>query len=79
MTEKEYFLQKPIWEKPSPGKEMLPLEFFKLTKEMVAARARKNVILVTFSNYAFMDFVLTWVKHLTEMNVFNLLVGMFMF
>lgn len=69
------FLQKPVWERPLPNGKMPPLKFFGLTKQMVASRAQNNVIIVTFANHAFLDFVLTWVKHLTELNVFNILVG----
>nr|KJB25103.1 hypothetical protein B456_004G177500 [Gossypium raimondii] len=54
---------------------MPPLESFKLTKELVGERAKDNVIIVTFGNFAFMDFILTWVKHLTDLDVSNLLVG----
>lgn len=66
---------KPIWEKPPPGSEMPPLETFRLTKELVQERVKDNVIVATFGNYAFMDFILTWVKHLTDLGVENLLVG----
>nr|GMC47790.1 arabinosyltransferase XEG113 [Ipomoea batatas] len=54
---------------------MPSLETFRLTKELFQERVRDNVIIVTFGNYAFMDFILTWVKHLTDMDVDNLLVG----
>lgn len=63
-----------IWEVPA-GDKMPDLKEFRLTKEMVERRTMDNVIIVTFGNYAFMDFVLTWVGHLTDLNVFNLLVG----
>ncbi|KAJ9549635.1 hypothetical protein OSB04_022178 [Centaurea solstitialis] len=66
---------KPIWEKPPPGSKMPPLETFRLTKELVQERVKDNVIVATFGNYAFMDFILTWVKHLTDLGVENLLVG----
>ncbi|EPS61566.1 hypothetical protein M569_13228, partial [Genlisea aurea] len=65
----------PIWQVPPPGSKMPPLETFRLTKEMVQQRVRGNVIVVTFGNFAFMDFILTWVKHLSDMNVDNILVG----
>lgn len=68
-------LLKPIWETPSKTKKMPPLESFRLTKELVEKRAKDNIIVVTFGNYAFMDFILTWVKHLTDLGVSNLLVG----
>jgi len=48
---------------------------FRLTRDMVAARARDGVIVVTFGNYAFLDFILTWARHLTDLGVDNLLVG----
>eukprot|EP00250_Pteridium_aquilinum_P008747 c18180_g1_i1 orf=861-2705(-) len=71
----ETFLQKPIWEKPPANSAMPPTKVFGLTKQMVASRAQNNLVIVTFANHAFLDFVLTWVKHLTEMNIFNILVG----
>lgn len=74
-TSLEVLLKKPIWERPLAGSTMPPLEVFKLTKEMVDSRANNNVIIVTFANHAFVDFVLNWVKHLTELKVFNILVG----
>ncbi|KAM7493707.1 hypothetical protein LguiB_028316 [Lonicera macranthoides] len=66
---------KPIWEVPSPGSKMPPLKAFRLTKKLVEQRVKDNVVVVTFGNYAFMDFILTWVKHLTDLGVENLLVG----
>ncbi|KVH95172.1 Nucleotide-diphospho-sugar transferase [Cynara cardunculus var. scolymus] len=66
---------KPIWEIPPPGSKIPPLETFRLTKELVQERVKDNVIVATFGNYAFMDFILTWVKHLTDLGVENLLVG----
>ncbi|KAJ0824601.1 putative nucleotide-diphospho-sugar transferase [Helianthus annuus] len=66
---------KPIWEAPPPGSKMPPLETFRLTKELVQERVKDNVIVATFGNYAFLDFILTWVKHLTDLGVENLLVG----
>ncbi|KAG5524514.1 hypothetical protein RHGRI_031245 [Rhododendron griersonianum] len=66
---------KPIWEVPPSGSKMPPLKTFQLTKELVQQRVRDNVVVVTFGNYAFMDFILTWVKHLTDIGVDNLLVG----
>ena len=70
-------LLKPIWEVPSKTKKIPPLESFRLTKELVEKRAKDNTIVVTFGNYAFMDFILTWVKQLTDLGVSNLLVGKF--
>lgn len=58
---------------------MPPLETFKLTKELFGERVKDNVIIVTFGNYAFMDFILTWVKHLTDLDLSNILVGEFSF
>lgn len=54
---------------------MPPLKAFRLTKELVQQRVKDNVIIVTFGNYAFMDFILTWVKHLTDLGLSNLIVG----
>lgn len=65
----------PIWKAPPPGSRMPPLETFKLTKELFQQRVKDNVIVVTFGNFAFMDFILSWVKSLTDMGVDNLLVG----
>ncbi|CAI9094971.1 OLC1v1030816C1 [Oldenlandia corymbosa var. corymbosa] len=64
-----------IWEEPPSGSKMPPLKTFRLTKKLVKQRAKDNVIIVTFGNYAFMDFILTWVKHLTDIGLENLLVG----
>ncbi|KAL3330727.1 hypothetical protein AABB24_034515 [Solanum stoloniferum] len=68
-------LLKPIWKVPPVGSKMPDLETFKLSKELVQERVTDNIVVVTFGNYAFMDFILTWVKHLTDMGVENLLVG----
>lgn len=66
---------KPIWELPPPGSKMPPLKSFRLTKELIQQRVKDNVIIVTFGNFAFMDFILTWVKHLTDLGVDNLFIG----
>ncbi|KAJ8490237.1 hypothetical protein OPV22_011958 [Ensete ventricosum] len=63
-----------IWDVPVDRK-MPHLKSFLLTKEMVKHRAKDNIIIVTFGNHAFLDFILNWVKHLTELNIFNILVG----
>lgn len=68
-------LRQPIWTVPPVGSKMPPLEAFALTKEMIEFRAKKKVIAVTFANYAFMDFVTNWVRHLTDFEVTNILVG----
>ncbi|CAL5435930.1 unnamed protein product [Camellia sinensis] len=68
-------LVKPIWEVPPPGSERPPLETFRLRKELVEERVKDNIIIVTFGNYAFLDFILSWVKHLTDLGLQNLLVG----
>lgn len=67
-----------IWVPPKKSK-MPSLKTFRLTKELVEQRVKDNVIIVTFGNYAFMDFILSWVKHLTELNLSNLLVGKWWF
>ncbi|XP_031272043.1 arabinosyltransferase XEG113 [Pistacia vera] len=67
-------LTTPIWEVPKT-KKMPPLKTFRLTKELIEQRAEDNVIIMTFGNYAFMDFILTWVKHLTDLGLSNLIVG----
>ncbi|KAK3032578.1 hypothetical protein RJ639_037342, partial [Escallonia herrerae] len=66
---------KPVWEVPPTGSKMPPLKAFRLTKELVQRRVKDNTIIVTFGNYAFMDFILSWVKHLTDLGLENLLVG----
>lgn len=66
---------RPIWKAPPPGSKMPPLKTFQLTKELVQQRVKDNVIIVTFGNFAFMDFILTWVKHLSDMDIENFLVG----
>ncbi|XP_050232791.1 arabinosyltransferase XEG113 [Mercurialis annua] len=73
--EKSNVLEKPIWEIPPPNSKMPPLKSFRLTKELVEQRVKDNVIIVTFGNFAFMDFILTWVKHLSDLGLSNLLVG----
>lgn len=70
-------LRQPIWTVPPAGSEMPPREAFALTPEMIEFRAKKKVIAVTFANYAFMDFVTNWVRHLTDYDVTNILVGTF--
>ncbi|KAL5708922.1 hypothetical protein ACHQM5_019665 [Ranunculus cassubicifolius] len=64
-----------IWEVPARGTEMPPIETFRLTKALVERRVKDNTVIVTFGNYAFMDFILNWVKHLSDLGVSNLLVG----
>jgi hypothetical protein len=64
-----------VWEIPPSNKRMPPLKDFRLTKELVQKRVKDNVVIVTFGNYAFMDFILTWVKKLTDLEISNLLVG----
>lgn len=66
---------RPIWEAPTRTKKMPPLKKFRLSKELVQQRVKDNVVIVTFGNYAFMDFILTWVKHLTDLGLSNLLIG----
>ncbi|KAK9120310.1 hypothetical protein Syun_017927 [Stephania yunnanensis] len=66
---------RPIWEVPLLGSQMPPLKAFQLTKQLVHQRVKDNIIIVTFGNYAFMDFILNWVKHLTDLGLSNLLVG----
>lgn len=69
---------RPIWEAPPPGEKIPSLKAFRLTKTLVEQRVKDNVIIVTFGNYAFMDFIINWVKHLTDLGVSNLLVGKFL-
>ncbi|XP_078445651.1 arabinosyltransferase XEG113-like isoform X2 [Wolffia australiana] len=67
--------ERDIWDAPPTGSKMPPLESFRLTKELVQHRVKDNVLIVTLGNYGFMEFILNWVKHLTDLNVTNLLVG----
>lgn len=66
---------RPIWDVPPRNKKMPPLKAFRLTKTLVQERVKDNIIIVTFGNYAFMDFILNWVEHLTDLGLSNLLVG----
>ncbi|KAJ1434121.1 Nucleotide-diphospho-sugar transferase [Sesbania bispinosa] len=66
---------RPVWEVPPPNQKMPPLKAFRLTKALVEKRVKDNIVIVTFGNYAFMDFILTWVKQLTDLGLSNLLVG----
>ncbi|KAJ1396827.1 Tetratricopeptide-like helical domain superfamily [Sesbania bispinosa] len=66
---------KPIFDIPPRNKKMPPLKAFRLTKELVQKRVKNNIIVVTFGNYAFMDFILTWVKQLNDLGLSNYLVG----
>jgi len=73
--EKQNVRPNSLWEIPPSNKKMPPLNDFRLTNELVQKRVKDNVIIVTFGNYAFMDFILTWVKKLTDLEVSNFLVG----
>lgn len=70
-------MSRPLRDVPPSGSKMPPLKDFQLTKELVQKRVKDNVIIVTFGNYAFVHFILNWVKHLTDLQVDNLLVGKF--
>lgn len=70
----ENILTRSVWDPPA-GTKMPDLKSFRLTRDMVQRRAKDNVIIVTFGNFAFMDFILNWVKHLTDLDINNLLVG----
>eukprot|EP00850_Spirogloea_muscicola_P010213 SM000059S18690 [mRNA] locus=s59:388939:393964:+ [translate_table: standard] len=68
-------LKRSIWEKPPPNTPVPPAEEFALRREMVEFRADRNVVVVSFANHAFLDFVETFVRHLTDVKVFNILIG----
>lgn len=68
-------MPRPFQEVPRSGSKLPPLKDFQLTKELVEKRVKDNVIIVTFGNYAFIHFILNWVKHLTDLHVENILVG----
>lgn len=46
-------------------------------KEMIEFWVKKNVIVVMFVNFVFMDFVFNWVWYLIDVEVINIFVGMF--
>ncbi|PON37475.1 Nucleotide-diphospho-sugar transferase [Parasponia andersonii] len=60
---------------PPRTTKMPSLDHFRLSKELVQQRVKHNIIIVTFGNYAFMDFIITWVHHLTHLQLSNFLVG----
>lgn len=66
---------RPILDVPPRNKAMPPFEAFRLTKELIQKRVKDNIIIVTFGNHAFMDFILTWVQQLNDLEVSNYLVG----
>ncbi|KHN05539.1 hypothetical protein glysoja_020504 [Glycine soja] len=66
---------RPILSVPPRNKKMPSLNAFRLTKELVQQRVKDNIIILTFGNYAFMDFILTWVEQLNDLGVSNYLVG----
>ncbi|TKY70190.1 Reticulon protein [Spatholobus suberectus] len=66
---------RPILDVPPRNEKMPSLKAFRLTKELVQQRVKDNIIIVTFGNYAFMDFILTWVQQLNDLGVSNYLVG----
>ncbi|XP_027345551.1 arabinosyltransferase XEG113-like [Abrus precatorius] len=66
---------KSIWDAPPSNKRMPTLKDFRLTKALVEKRVKDNVVIVTFGNYAFRDFILTWTKGLTDLGLSNFLVG----
>lgn len=70
-----YSMKRKIWEAPKAGVKMPPREEFTLRQEMVEHRAVNNTIVVTFANFAFLDFTTNWVRHLTDLGVTNILVG----
>lgn len=71
----QHALKTPVLDAPPRNKKMPPLKAFRLTKELVKQRVKDNIIIVTFGNYAFMDFIVTWVKHLNDLGLSNYLVG----
>ncbi|XP_057448825.1 arabinosyltransferase XEG113-like [Lotus japonicus] len=73
--ETQHVSTRPILNVPPVSKKMPPLKSFRLTKKLVQQRVKDNIIIVTFGNYAFMDFILTWVKQLNDLGVSNYLVG----
>ncbi|XP_027360591.1 arabinosyltransferase XEG113-like isoform X2 [Abrus precatorius] len=66
---------RPVLDAPPRNKKMPSLKAFQLTKELVQQRVKDNIIIVTFGNYAFMDFILTWVQQLNDLGLSNYLVG----
>ncbi|XP_058777608.1 arabinosyltransferase XEG113-like [Vicia villosa] len=74
-SEPQNVSKKTVLNVPPRNTKMPPLEDFKLTKQLVQQRVKDNIIIVTFGNYAFMDFILTWVKQLNDLGLSNYLVG----
>jgi hypothetical protein len=68
-------MRRQIWERPEAGSKMPAREEFTLRRELVEFWARDNTVVVTFANFAFLDFTTNWVRHLTDLNVDNILVG----
>ncbi|GBG80380.1 hypothetical protein CBR_g30748 [Chara braunii] len=66
---------RPIWDAPDPSQPLPDTKKFGLTKALVESRARDNVIVVSFANNAFFDFAVSWVRHLTDLGLDNVLVG----
>jgi hypothetical protein len=68
-------MRRQIWERPEAGSKMPARGEFTLRRELVEFWARDNTVVVTFANFAFLDFTTNWVRHLTDLNVDNILVG----
>ena len=46
-----------------------------LTSELVRSVAKDNLVMVTWANFHYLDFVMNWVGHLRELGVSNYIVG----
>ena len=46
-----------------------PAGYTQLSKELAVAHAKDKIILVTWTNFHFMDFVENWIAHLLELGV----------
>ncbi|GAB4853801.1 hypothetical protein Ancab_017995 [Ancistrocladus abbreviatus] len=75
IVEAKNSLARPVLDAPFHAKELLPLEAFRLTKELLQPVTKDNIVIVTFGNFAFAHFIFNWVKHLTDLGLLNLIVG----
>ena len=68
-------LNRDVWDAPRDGEAMPSKEEFALRRDMVERRAISNRVIVTFTNYAFLDFTVNWARHLTNLGLTNILIG----
>jgi hypothetical protein len=56
-----------------PGQERMPT--VDLTAALARNRSRDGIVIVTWANYAYLDFLRNWVHHLNLLDVDNFLIG----